>query len=155
MLRFSVIYKLLDLAAIRHLMNTTSTERIILFDGICNLCNRAVQTVIRQDPEAKFSFASLQGSTGQILLKRYKLDNLQLNSFVLIKSGKAYTKSTAALQVAGELKGIIRLLKIFIIVPPFIRNGIYTLIARNRYRWFGKRAECMVPDPSIQKRFLP
>ena len=136
-------------------MNTTSTERIILFDGICNLCNHAIQTVIRHDPEEKFSFASLQGSTGQTLLRRYQLDDLQLDSFVLIKNGKAYTKSTAALQVAGELKGIIRLLKLFIIVPPFIRNGIYMLIARNRYRWFGKRDECMVPSPSLKKRFLP
>lgn len=127
---------------------------IILFDGICNLCNGAVQYVIKHDSDAVFQFASLQSEAGQNLLQQFQLPKNNFNSFVLIEDGKAYIKSTAALKVAKQLKGGIKLLYGFIIVPSFIRNAVYNIIANNRYKWFGKKNECMIPTPSLQTRFL-
>ena len=127
---------------------------IILFDGICNLCNGAVQFVIKRDPAAIFSFASLQSDIGQQLLKKFDLPGNELNSFVLIQQDKSYTSSTAALKVAKQLKGPIKLLYGFIIVPVFIRNFVYRIIAANRYRWFGKRDSCMLPSVDLKERFL-
>ena len=132
----------------------TDLNDIILFDGVCNLCNGAVQFVIRHDNNNNFRFASLQSETGQALLNRYQLPVNNFNSFVLIKNGKAYTNSTAALKVAKTLSGPVKLLYGFIIVPPFIRNGVYRLIANNRYRWFGKKDSCMIPTPGLRSRFL-
>lgn len=127
---------------------------IILFDGICNLCDRAVQFVIRHDPEAKYKFASLQGETGQLLLKNLGRPLNTLDSFILIDDNKAYTRSDAALLIARDLKGPVKALYGFIIVPRFIRNAVYHFIARNRYRMFGKKTQCMIPDTSIKSRFL-
>jgi predicted DCC family thiol-disulfide oxidoreductase YuxK len=127
---------------------------IILFDGVCNLCNKSVQYVIRHDAEKKFHFASLQSDAGQQLLKQYNLPADNFNSFVLIQNGKAYTRSTAALRVAKQLKGIVKLLYGFIIVPAFLRDAVYNGIANNRYKWFGKRESCMIPSPDLQSRFL-
>jgi len=127
---------------------------IILFDGICNLCNSSVQYVIKHDPNSLFRFASLQGETGQRLLKQYGLPENELNSFVLISDNKAYTRSSAALTVAKQLTGITKLLYGFIIVPPFIRNAVYDLIAKNRYKWFGKKDSCMIPTAELKSRFL-
>ena len=127
---------------------------IILFDGICNLCNSSVQYVIKHDKDNKFRFASLQGNMGQQLLKQYELPLNELNSFVLIQDGKAYTRSTASLFVARQLTGMVKLLYGFIIVPAFIRNWVYDIIAKNRYKWFGKRDSCMIPTESLKSRFL-
>ncbi|MEP7164689.1 MAG: thiol-disulfide oxidoreductase DCC family protein [Ferruginibacter sp.] len=127
---------------------------IILFDGICNLCNSSVQYVIKHDPHAIFRFASLQGETGQQLLKQYGLPPNDLNSFVLIRDNKLYTRSAAALNVAKQLTGSTRFLYGFIIVPPFIRNAVYDLIAKNRYKWFGKKEACMIPTAALRSRFL-
>ncbi len=127
---------------------------IILFDGICNLCNAAVQFVIKRDPAAVFSFASLQSEVGQQLLKKFDLPVSELNSFVLIQHDQSYTRSTAALKVAKQLKGPTKLLYGFIIVPAFIRNFVYKIIAANRYRWFGKRDSCMLPSVDLKERFL-
>ena len=127
---------------------------IILFDGVCNLCNSAVQFVIRHDPAAKFRFASLQSIPGRQLMEQYTLSTTGLNSFILLQDGKVFTRSSAALSVAKQLKGPIKLLYGFIIVPAFIRNAVYDLIARNRYKWFGKKDECMLPSPGIVSRFL-
>ena len=127
---------------------------IILFDGVCNLCNTSVQYVIKHDPNAIFRFASLQGDTGQQLLKQYNLSTNDLNSFVLINESKSYTRSAAALHVAKRLTGFTKLLYGFIIVPPFIRNAVYDLIARNRYKWFGKKDSCMIPTAALRSRFL-
>lgn len=131
-----------------------SAQPVILFDGVCNLCNRSVQYVIKHDPAASFKFASLQSNTGQQLLRQYNIATNDMYSFVLIKDGKAFTRSTAALKVAKDLKGLIKLLYGFIIVPKFIRDAVYNIIAKNRYRWFGKRNECMIPTPSLKERFL-
>ena len=129
-------------------------QPIILFDGVCNLCNSSVQTVIRHDASGKFLFASLQSAEGQKLLQQYQLPLNNLSSFVLLQNGKAYTKSTGALKVAGQLTGWWKLLYVFMIVPPFIRDAVYTWISNNRYKWFGKQNECMIPTPELKARFL-
>ncbi len=127
---------------------------IILFDGVCNLCNGAVQFIIRHDKNKIFRFASLQSEAGRHLLVRHNLPAAQLDSFILVENDKAYDRSTGALRVAKKLNGLIPLLYGFIIVPKFIRNGVYNWVARNRYKWFGKKEECMIPTPELRARFL-
>ena len=131
-----------------------TSSPIILFDGVCNLCNKSVQTVLRKDKAGIFKFASLQSDVGQKLLKQYNLPTSNFGSFVLIQNEKIYLKSTAALTVAKQLSGPIKLLYGFMIVPAFIRNFFYNIIAKNRYKWFGKMDECMIPTPEIKSRFL-
>src|SRR4051812_30083115 len=116
-------------------------QPIVLFDGVCNLCNSAVQFIIRHDKNKIFRFASLQSETGRQLMSRHNFPPDHLNSFVLIENDKAYDRSTGALKVAKKLNGIIPLLYVFIIVPKFIRNGVYNWVGRNRYKWFGKKEE--------------
>jgi predicted DCC family thiol-disulfide oxidoreductase YuxK len=127
---------------------------VILFDGVCNLCNGAVQFVIQKDKNAQFRFASLQSENGQKLLHQFQLPQADFTSFVLIENGKAYTRSTAALRVARKLSGAIKLLYGFIIVPVFIRDAVYNYIGKNRYKWFGKKDACMIPTPELKNRFL-
>ena len=131
-----------------------TNKSVILFDGVCNLCNRSVQFVIKHDPEGKFMFTSLQSESGQKLLKEYKLPANEFNSFILLENGRAYTRSTGALKVTRRLKSGWKLLYGFIIVPHFIRDPVYNWIARNRYRWFGKTETCMIPSPELTNRFL-
>lgn len=127
---------------------------ILLFDGVCNLCNSAVQFVIKRDKKKKFLYTSLQSKTGQKLLLKYGLNLSDFDSFILIENEKYFTKSTAALKVAKGLGGIWSMLYIFIIIPKFSRNAIYDFIAQNRYKWFGKRDECMLPSPEFKDLFL-
>lgn len=127
---------------------------IILFDGVCNLCNRAVQFVIRHDKKKIFLFASLQSAKGAELLKEYGLPSDRFNSFVLIEENKAYSASTAALRVMKKMPGAWKLLYGFIIVPKFIRDAVYYFISENRYKWFGRREECMIPTKELKARFL-
>lgn len=127
---------------------------IILFDGICNLCNSAVQFVIKRDKKGIIQFAPLQSDAGQQLLKQYQLPPAAMESFVLIENGKAYSRSSAALKVSRHLRGLWPFCYGFMIVPKFIRNGIYNWVAANRYKWFGVREECMIPTPELKKRFL-
>jgi predicted DCC family thiol-disulfide oxidoreductase YuxK len=127
---------------------------IILFDGICNLCNGAVQFIIKHDRDKKFLFASLQSETGQQLLKQFGLSLKNFNSFTLVQDDRVYTKSTGALKVARQISGGWKFLYAFIIIPAFIRDGIYSWIANNRYKWFGKKDSCMIPTPELQARFL-
>ncbi|MEJ7627787.1 MAG: thiol-disulfide oxidoreductase DCC family protein [Ferruginibacter sp.] len=136
------------------MMQLMSSQPIILFDGICNLCNRSVQFVIKNDPAGLFKFTPLQGNTGKKILSDFKLSTLHFDSFILFENGKIYTRSTAALLVAKKLKSPVKLLYGFIIVPPVIRNVVYNFIAKNRYRWFGKTDSCMIPSPALQDRFL-
>ncbi|ETI66453.1 thiol-disulfide oxidoreductase DCC family protein [Neobacillus vireti] len=128
-------------------------ERIILFDGVCNLCNSSVQFILKRDPNGTFKFASLQGEAGQSLLKKYGL-NTNINSFVLIENGEIYLKSTAALRICRKLTWAWRLVAVFLFIPRFIRDLFYELIAKNRYRWFGKKDSCMLPKPEWKSRFL-
>ena len=129
-------------------------QPIILFDGVCNFCNSAVNMVIRNDKKKLIKFAALQSNTGRELLLQYGLPVGELNSFVFIEKGKAYTKSTAALIVCKYLSGMWPLLNGFIIIPAFIRNVVYDFIAKNRYKWFGVQQQCMIPTPEVMGRFL-
>jgi predicted DCC family thiol-disulfide oxidoreductase YuxK len=127
---------------------------VILFDGVCNLCNASVQFIINRDPKAKFRFASLQSETGQSLLKKFNLSAEKLYSVMVVDQDKVYDRSRAALEIARRLSGLWPLLYGFIIVPPFIRNLVYDWISRNRYRWFGVRQACMMPSPDMKARFI-
>ena len=129
-------------------------KQIILFDGVCNLCNSSVQFVIQRDPSGKFNYAALQSEAGRQLLKENDLPVNELYSIILIKDGEVYQRSRAALEVARGLTGLWPLLYVLIIIPPFVRNGIYNWISRNRYRWFGKKDECMIPTSELKSRFL-
>ncbi|MEY4935135.1 MAG: hypothetical protein RIS64_1494 [Bacteroidota bacterium] len=131
-----------------------NSSSIILFDGVCNLCDGVVQFVLKKDKKARFRFAALQSERGTALLKQFGLSTTNYNSFVLIESGRVYQKSTAALQVLKGLGGVWMLLYAFMIVPRPIRDAIYDRVARNRYRFFGKKDECMLPTAEIRARFL-
>lgn len=129
-------------------------QPIVLFDGICNLCNSAVQFIIRHDKKSIFMFTSLQSDTGQKLLAQYHLPLNELNSFILIENNKAYTRSSGALRVVKKLKGLWPFLYGLMIVPKFIRDAVYNWVGRNRYKWFGKQEACMIPTPELEARFL-
>lgn len=129
-------------------------QAIILFDGVCNLCNRMVDVVIRHDPADRFAFASLQSEHGKALARDHGIDTEALSSMVLIESGQAYLRSTAALRVYRRLRGPLRLLWPFIAVPRPIRDAVYNFIAKHRYRWFGEREVCRLPTEAEQARFL-
>jgi len=127
---------------------------IILFDGVCNFCNGSVNFLIRQDKKNVFRFAALQSQTAQKLLPQYKKQKKGFESFVLMQDGKAYEKSSAALKVLKKLPWYWKWAQVFWIVPKFIRDGVYDVIARNRYKWFGKKEECMIPTSEVRNRFL-
>jgi predicted DCC family thiol-disulfide oxidoreductase YuxK len=129
-------------------------EPIILFDGVCNFCNGAVNFTIKRDKKAIIKFTPLQSETGRQLAQQYGVAINDMSSFIFIEKGHAYTRSTAALKVCRHLKSLWPLCYGFIIVPPFIRNGIYNWIAKNRYKWFGEKQECMIPTPEVRARFL-
>ena len=126
---------------------------IVLFDGVCNLCNNAVQCIIRRDPNAHFQYASLQSQQAQRLLAGHRLEGAT-ESIVLVEDSKIYTASTAALKIARRLSGLWPFFYVFMIIPRPIRDWAYSIVARNRYRWFGRRDECMVPTPNLRGRFL-
>lgn len=127
---------------------------VVLFDGVCNLCNRSVQFIIRRDKKKQFLFASLQGKTGQEVLKKFDLPANDFNSFIVLEGDKIYTRSTAALRMFKKLSGGWKIFYGFIILPRFMRDALYNLIAKNRYKWYGKRDECMMPTPELKERFL-
>ena len=127
---------------------------MILFDGVCNFCNAIVNFIIRQDKKNVFLFAALQSAAGEELLKQYKIDWKANDSFVVIENGKAYQKSEAALRLYNRLPWYWKWTQVFWIVPKFIRDAVYNLIAKNRYSWFGKKEECVVPTAEIKAKFL-
>src|SRR4028119_1503639 len=124
----------------------------ILFDGVCNLCNGSVQFILRRDPEARFRFASLQSEAGQRLVTEQGLNPEVLSSVILIEDGRVYRESTAALRIARHMAGAWKLLRVFVLIPRPIRDAVYRLIARNRYRWFGKSETCWLPPPELRGR---
>lgn len=126
---------------------------VILFDGVCNLCSGSVQFILKRDKENKFLFASLQSAYGQKILTRFNLPADNFNSFILYQDGKIFFKSTGALKMFSQLKGW-KWVKLFWLVPKFIRDWIYGIIAKNRYKWFGKKEECWLPTPELKERFL-
>ncbi|MFM7321258.1 MAG: thiol-disulfide oxidoreductase DCC family protein [Armatimonadota bacterium] len=127
---------------------------IVLFDGVCNLCDAAVRFIHRHDPTGRFRFAALQSPVGRALRERYGLPGT-LDSIVLIASDQASARSTAALRIASGLRFPVRLLAAFLIVPASLRDPVYDWIARNRYRWFGRKDVCGLPPAGLRERFLP
>lgn len=132
----------------------TIPNPVILFDGVCNLCSSSVQFIIKHDPNRQFRFASLQSDFGQEVLQQFNFPIKDFGSFILLEKGIVYTKSDAALRVAKKLSGAWKALYAFMIVPPFIRNGVYNLVAKNRYKWFGKKEECWIPTAELQGLFM-
>lgn len=128
--------------------------KIILFDGVCNLCNGAVNFIIKRDKKDGFKFAALQSEKGRELTLKYSIDTSKVDSILLIDGEKHYEKSSAALRIAKQLSGGYPLLFGFMVVPKFIRNWVYDFIAKNRYRWFGKKEQCMVPTAELKDKFL-
>ena len=126
---------------------------IVLFDGVCNFCNGAVNFIINHDRANRFMFAPLQSAAGKELKQKYKIGD-EIDSIILIENEQAFTHSTAGLRIAKELGGIWSLGYAFIIVPVFIRDYCYRLFAKNRYRLFGRQDACMLPTPDVRARFL-
>ncbi|WP_338358012.1 thiol-disulfide oxidoreductase DCC family protein [Yeosuana marina] len=137
------------------MINLPENKKIILFDGVCNLCNSSVQYVIKHDKNNIFMLAALQSEVGQQLIKEYKIDTKKTDSILLYttKEGIRY-KSTAALKIAYYLGFPNSILSVFLIVPAFIRNWVYDYIAKNRYKWYGKKESCMIPTPELKSKFL-
>ena len=129
-------------------------QSVVLFDGVCNLCTGSVQFIIRRDPVGRFRFASLQSEVGTQLARHHGLSAEVLHSVVLIEDGHAYERSQAALRIARRLSGGWQLLWSLRVVPRPIRDAVYDVVARNRYRWFGRKDSCMIPTPELRARFL-
>lgn len=129
-------------------------KKIILFDGVCNLCNSSITFVIKRDKKDMFRYAPLQSTIGQELAAKHNIDLGKVDSIILVTEDKAVAKSTAALRIAKHLSGGWPLMAAFLILPAFIRNIVYDFIARNRYKWFGKKDSCMIPTPELKSKFL-
>lgn len=127
---------------------------IVLFDGVCNYCNAMVNFAIRHDKKAIIKFAPLQSEAGKMLREKYQVDP-GIDSVILIDNDKVYTYSDAALRITKYLRWPSKSLYAFMMVPKFIRQPFYRWVARNRYKWFGKKEVCMVPGPGVRARFLP
>jgi predicted DCC family thiol-disulfide oxidoreductase YuxK len=130
-------------------------KKIILFDGVCNLCNGAIQFVIRRDSKDIFRYAPLQSKTGQQLISERNIDTSKIDSIILIEPGLAYyIKSDAALKIGVYLKGYRTISKLLNLIPSGLRNIVYDWVARNRYGWYGKKDACMIPTPELKAKFL-
>lgn len=130
-------------------------KKIILFDGVCNLCNNSIQFVIKHDKDDIFRYAALQSEVGQRLASERGIDTSKVDSIILIDTGVAYyTKSDAALKIGTDLKGYRTISKFFKFFPVVFRNVFYDFVARNRYKWYGKQDACMIPTPDLQAKFL-
>ncbi len=127
---------------------------VILFDGVCNFCNSSVNFIIQRDKKKYFHFSAFQSEAGQQLVMQYHLEDLNLQTLVLIEDGEIYLRSAAALRIARKLSGGWATFYPLIIIPAPLRDIPYKLISRNRYRWFGRKQECMIPTPGIKERFL-
>ena len=130
-------------------------KHIILFDGFCNLCNNSVNYIIRKEKGDSFRFAAIQSDIGQTLIDKYQIDTVKTDSIILIREDEqVYFKSSAVLRIAKDLKFPVNLASIFLIIPGFINNWVYDYVARNRYKWYGKREACMIPTPELKAKFL-
>lgn len=136
-------------------MKATPNEfSIILFDGFCNFCNSSVNCVIRNDKKNKFKFAALQSEKGKELILKYEIKQLNMESMILIENNNVYYKSTAALKTAKGMGKLYPSLSVLLIIPAFIRDFFYDIIARNRYKWFGKKEVCMIPTEEVKGKFI-
>ena len=130
-------------------------KKIVLFDGVCNLCDNTVQKIIKADHNDQFRFVSLDSPKGQEILNYIGIDRSKIDSIVLYEAGVAYfIKSKAAFEIASSLGGFYSLLSILSILPTALTDAMYSYIAKNRYKWFGKKESCMVPDEAIKQKFL-
>ena len=130
-------------------------KKIILFDGVCNLCNASVEFVIQHDKKDIFRFVTLQSNLGTAIIKHIGIDSKNIDSIILYEPGVAYYyKSNAALEIAKDLSGLFHYASLFRIIPTFLRNPIYDYVATNRYKWYGKQDSCMIPKPEMENRFL-
>lgn len=127
---------------------------VILFDGVCNFCNTSINFVIKHDKKNYFRFAPLQSETGKQLLQQFEAGELPLDSIVLIENNKLYKQSTAILKIAKQLGGAYPLIYGFVILPRFLRDALYKYVAKNRYKWFGKKDSCMIPTKEIREKFI-
>ena len=127
---------------------------VVLFDGVCNLCNGSVNWIIDHDKKNQFQFASLQSAYGSKKVIEIGLSDDYMDTVVLIEDDKVFTHSDAILQIAKHLGGIYSLAVVFFIVPKFVRNFFYKIIAGNRYKWFGKRDACRMPTPELKSKFI-
>ena len=130
-------------------------KQLILFDGVCNLCSASVQFIIKRDKKDVFRYASLQSDLGEQFIKERNIDTTKVDSIILVEPGKAYhVKSSAAIRIAKHLGAAWPLLQIFLILPSFLRNFFYDIIAKNRYKWFGRQDACWLPTPELKAKFL-
>lgn len=134
-------------------MDKLSLDKVVLFDGICNFCESSVQFIIKNDQSNSLQFASLQSNIGQQLLVDYKMPTT-IDGVVFIENNIAYYKSAAAFKIARYFGGFWKILNIFSVLPLSFTDFVYDIIAKNRYRWFGKKESCMLPSPEIRNRFL-
>jgi predicted DCC family thiol-disulfide oxidoreductase YuxK len=135
-------------------MAATEPGPVVVFDGVCRLCSRWVQFLLRYDRSGRIRFAPMQGQTGRALLQQHGLDPDDPLSFLWVESGRGYRNSDAILRIVDGLGGAWRLLRILRLLPRSLRDAGYRLIARNRYRWFGRRDACLLPDAAVAQRFL-
>lgn len=135
-------------------MEKYTNKNIVLFDGVCNLCNGAINFLIDHDKDNLLLFASLQSDFGQVVLKDYGMNINDFDTFVFLKDGKMFTRSQGALEVMNVLGGSWSSLYLFRFVPTFLRDGIYKIIAKNRYKLFGQRDACRMPTPELKAKFL-
>jgi len=132
-----------------------NNKKIILFDGVCNFCNSSVLRIIKHDKKNIFLFTSLQSASGKRITAHFNIDTTQIDSIILIESSTKYSvKSTAALKILKQFNGFWMFFQICWVIPPFIRNSVYNYIAKNRYAWFGKNNNCMLPIPEIKSKFI-
>ena len=137
------------------MINIPKHKKLILFDGVCNLCNSSVMYVLKRDKKKLFMFAPLQSDIGKQIIKEFNIDTTKVDSIILYNPEKGiHYKSTAALKVASQLGFPTNMLSVFLIIPNFIRNWVYDFIAKNRYQWYGKKEACMIPTPELKSRFL-
>jgi len=135
--------------------NLPSNKKVILFDGVCNFCNGSVLKVIKHDTKNQFVFTSLQSDIGKEITKYLGVDTSKIDSIILYEPSVAYyIKSSAALKIMNDFGGIWKLTQVFWILPEGLRNIAYDYIAKNRYKWFGKKEACMIPSKEIQEKFL-
>jgi predicted DCC family thiol-disulfide oxidoreductase YuxK len=136
-------------------MNLPEHKQLILFDGVCNLCNSSVQYVIKYDKNDIFMFAPLQGDTGKEIIERFNIDSSKTDSILLYSYRNGLSvKSTAALKIVRHLGFPRSIMSMFLVIPAFIRNWVYDYVAKNRYKWYGKKEDCMIPTPELKAKFL-
>jgi predicted DCC family thiol-disulfide oxidoreductase YuxK len=133
---------------------THAPDHLVLFDGVCNLCNGSVQFIIAHDKRARFRFAALQSAAAQALLRNTAIEPAGMDTVVYLKHGRLLTRSTAALHILKDMGFPWSMAVVFLLVPKVLRDALYGFIARNRYRWFGKQESCMLPTPELRARFL-